>query len=102
MQSATKGLSVSDRLACADWCILETGAPALNGAVCAIDCEVASVSEVGTHTLFYCQVKAVRNQPDCDGLIYFGRDFHRSASRRLVAPRPGLSEWAGEPRRQGR
>jgi len=55
MQSATKGVSVSDRLACADWCVLESGAPALNGAVCAIDCEVASVSEVGTHTLFYCQ-----------------------------------------------
>ena len=72
MQSATKGLSVSDRLACADWCVLETGAPALNGAVCAIDCEVASVSEVGTHTLFYCQVTAVRNQPDCDGLITSG------------------------------
>lgn len=77
MQFATKGLTISERLACASWGTLETGAPALDGAVCAIDCEVDSVSEVGTHTVFYCRVKAVRNQLDRDGLIYFGRDFHR-------------------------
>ncbi len=76
---ATRGLSVSERLACANWDVLETGAPALDGAVCAIDCEVESASEVGTHTVFYCRVKAVRNQTGCDGLIYFGRDFHRVA-----------------------
>ena len=76
-QFATRGLSISDRLACADWSALETGAPALDGAICSIDCEIASASEVGTHTVFYCQVKAVRHQTDCDGLIYFGRDFHR-------------------------
>jgi len=77
MQFATRSLSVSERLAAVDWSVLETGAPALSGAISAIDCEVVSVSEVGTHTVFYCKVKAVRNQPDCDGLIYFGRDFHR-------------------------
>ncbi|UWU25669.1 flavin reductase (plasmid) [Rhizobium sp. CB3060] len=77
MQFATKGLSVGERLTCAKWSVLETGAPVLEGAVCAIDCDVDSVSEVGTHTVFYCRVMAVRNQPGCDGLIYFGRDFHR-------------------------
>ncbi len=77
MQFATKGLTVDERLACAKWGTLETGAPVLDGVVCAVDCEVDSVSEVGTHTVFYCRVLAVRNQPGSDGLIYFARDFHR-------------------------
>ncbi len=77
MQFATKGLSVSERLACAKWSVLETGAPVLDGAVCAIDCQIDSASEVGTHTVFYCGVAAVRYRAGCDGLIYFGRDFHR-------------------------
>ncbi len=88
MQFATKGLSVSERLASANWSTLETGALVLDGAVSAIDCEVDSVSEVGTHTVFYCRVKAVRNQPDRDGLIYFGRDFHRVATRPVNAAGP--------------
>ncbi|OAP43971.1 MULTISPECIES: flavin reductase [Sinorhizobium] len=77
MQFATKGLSVRERLACAKWGALETGAPVLDGAVCAFDCQVDSASEVGTHTVFYCGVTAVRYEAGCDGLIYFGRDFHR-------------------------
>ncbi|UHC20070.1 flavin reductase (plasmid) [Methylobacterium currus] len=77
MQFATKGVSIAERLATANWSVMATGAPALDGAVCAIDCEVDSVTEVGTHTVFYCTVKAVRNRQDCDGLIYFGRGFHR-------------------------
>lgn len=85
---ATKGLSAAERLAAFKWSVLETGAPALEGAVCSIDCEIASMEEVGTHTVFFCAVKAVRKQAGADGLIYFGRGFHRipaSASQSALA-----------------
>lgn len=77
MQFATKDLAIEARFASADWDRLATGAPALRGAVSALDCEVASVTEVGTHTVFFCEVRAARTTGDLDGLIYFGRDFHR-------------------------
>lgn len=73
---ATKGLTISERLAAGSWSILETGAPALDGAACSIDCVITSAEEIGTHTVFFCTVKAVRKQEGADGLIYFGRDFH--------------------------
>ncbi len=77
MAFANKALSIAERLAGVGWSVLDTGAPALDGAVCAIDCVVDSASEVGTHTVFFCRIKAVRTRPERDGLIYFGRDFHR-------------------------
>lgn len=75
-----KGLSVTERLAASEWSILETGAPALDGAVCSLDCEIASTQEIGTHTVFFCAVRAVRKQDGTDGLIYFGRNFHHVAA----------------------
>jgi flavin reductase len=77
MRFATKDLSIEERFACAAWDRLETGAPVLRGAVSALDCEIASVTEVGTHTVFFCEIKAARTAGDRDGLIYFGRGFHR-------------------------
>ncbi|MBN3844504.1 flavin reductase [Burkholderia sp. Ac-20349] len=77
MQFATKDLSIEARFASGAWDRLTTGAPVLRGAVSVLDCEVASVTEVGTHTVFFCEVKAARTTGDLDGLIYFGRGFHR-------------------------
>lgn len=77
MQFATKDLAVETRFASGDWDSMETGAPALQGAVSVLDCEVASITEVGTHTVFFCEVKAARSTGELDGLIYFARGFHR-------------------------
>ncbi|WP_353193596.1 flavin reductase [Pandoraea pnomenusa] len=77
MQFAKKDLSIDARFASGDWDRMTTGAPALHGAVSALDCEVASVTEVGTHTVFFCEVKAARTTDALDGLIYFARGFHR-------------------------
>jgi len=77
MRFATKDLAIEERFASADWDRLETGAPVLRGAVSALDCEISSVTEVGTHTVFFCEIKAARVTGGRDGLIYFGRDFHR-------------------------
>jgi flavin reductase len=83
MQFATKDVPIETRFASAAWDRLETGAPVLRGAVSALDCEIASVKEVGTHTVFFCEIKAARTTGDRDGLIYFGRGFHRVGT---VAP----------------
>ncbi|WP_454688084.1 flavin reductase [Achromobacter aloeverae] len=77
MQFATKDVPMDTRFASASWERLETGAPALVDSVAALDCAVISMNEVGTHTVFYCEIKALRSSPSRDGLMYFGRDFHR-------------------------
>ncbi|WP_019937044.1 flavin reductase [Bordetella sp. FB-8] len=77
LQFASKTASMESRFAAAEWEQLETGAPALLGSIAALDCEVMAMNEVGTHTVFYCEIKAVRNSNGREGLIYFGRDFHR-------------------------
>lgn len=84
---ATKNASIESRFASADWDRLETGAPALRGAVSSLDCEITSMTDVGTHTVFFCEIKAARTAGDRDGLIYFGRDFHRvGAAAQAIAP----------------
>lgn len=77
MRFSNKDLTLDERFAGAAWEQLATGAPVLDGAVSALDCEIASVTEVGTHTVFFCEIKAARTASGRDGLIYFGRDFHR-------------------------
>jgi len=72
---------MAGRFACAEWTLLSTGAPVLEGALAAFDCRVAQVVEVGTHSVFFCEVEGVVFQAEHDGLIYFGRDYHR-----LVTP----------------
>lgn len=87
MSFATKSASIESRFASADWDRLETGAPALRGAVSSLDCEITSVTEVGTHTVFFCEIKAARTAGDRDGLIYFGRGFHRvGAAAKAISP----------------
>ena len=83
LQFATKDVAIEARFASAGWDRLETGAPVLRGAVSVLDCAIASVTEVGTHTVFFCEIKAARSTDDRDGLIYFGREYHRVGT---VAP----------------
>jgi flavin reductase len=85
MRFADKDLSIDARFAGAEWDRLVTGAPVLHGAVSALDCEIVSVTEVGTHTVFFCEIKAAQTASDRDGLIYFGRDFHRVGAAALSA-----------------
>jgi len=61
----------------AGWIILATGAPVLTGAVVSFDCRITQISEVGTHGVFFCAVDAIQAGPKHEGLIYFGRSYHR-------------------------
>jgi flavin reductase len=68
---------IDERFAAAQWQQLVTGAPVLRGALASLDCEIESITEVGTHTVFFCAVQAVHTQGAGDALIYYGRRYHR-------------------------
>jgi flavin reductase len=59
------------------WHALETGAPVLAGAVVAFDCRVVQVTEIGTHSVVFGEVVAIEHGSEHDGLVYFGRGYHR-------------------------
>jgi flavin reductase len=77
MRFSSKDLEVEERFAAGEWHVLETGSPVLRGAVASLDCDIIFTSEVGTHTVFYCAVRATTTQQDSEALIYFDRGFHR-------------------------
>ena len=74
--AGTSGTSGEERFRFGDWDTVQTGAPALRGAVASFDCRVVQVTEVGTHSVFFCEVVAIRHGPQHEGLIYFGRGYH--------------------------
>jgi flavin reductase len=71
------GTDMEGRFAAASWITLATGAPVLQGATVSFDCRIVQTSEVGTHTVFFCEVEAIQTGSVHEGLIYFGRSYHR-------------------------
>ena len=69
--------SMDERFGAAAWTVLATGSPVLAGAVVSFDCRIAQVTEVGTHSVFFCAVEAIQSGAAREGLIYFGRSYHR-------------------------
>lgn len=67
---------MEDRFGEGEWGALVTGAPTLADAAAALDCRVASISEVGSHSVFFCEVAAIATGAAHDGLIYFNRGYH--------------------------
>ena len=67
---------MEQRFAEARWSTLETGAPVLEGAVVSFDCRIAQTVEIGTHSVFFCDVVGVAVGAKHEGLIYFGRSYH--------------------------
>jgi flavin reductase len=63
------------------WHTLETGSPVLDQAVVVFDCRIDQVIEVGTHDVFFCSVEAVRTGTAHEGLIYYGRGYHKVAGQ---------------------
>lgn len=71
-----------DRFSFGEWTTAATGAPVLADANVAFDCTITGRQEEGTHSVFFCQVEAVRLSPEArGGLVWFSRDFHHVQSR---------------------
>ena len=74
---ANKALSMDDRFAITRWSVLESGAPVMLEALVNFDCRIAQVHEVGSHSIFYCEIQDIRHGGADDGLVYFNRAYHR-------------------------
>jgi len=66
---------MSDRFAHGSWTDLATGCPALDSAGLSVDCEVFSVSEVGTHSIIVGTVADLRMTDPGKSLIYVRRGY---------------------------
>ncbi len=71
--------TMEQRFARDQWTTLQTGSPVLEGAVVSFDCRIAQVTEIGTHSVMFCEVLSIQSGPAHDGLIYFQRAYHRVA-----------------------
>ena len=69
--------SMKERFDVAAWSALATGSPVLANAVVSFDCRITQVTEVGTHSVFFCEVEAIQARAEQEALIYFSRSYHR-------------------------
>jgi flavin reductase len=67
---------MDQRFSAASWSALETGAPALNGALVSFDCRIESSYDGGTHAVLICKVVAIVEGGEGRPLIYFERAYH--------------------------
>lgn len=74
------GLKGEARFEAANWSALRTGAPVLEGALAALDCELIEHKAVATHTIFIARVVSGCAKDSADPLIYL-----RGAYRSLYA-----------------
>ncbi|NHO19770.1 flavin reductase [Acetobacter oeni] len=58
------------------WTTLETGAPVLEEATVSLDCRISQIVEVGTHSVIFGAVDALRLGGPTGGLVYFNRAYH--------------------------
>lgn len=80
-QFSNRQLSIEERFGKEDrWTKLATGSPGLRDAAVMLDCRVDDISEVGTHSVFFCNVVEVRLGEKEDALIYFDRAYHSLAA----------------------
>ncbi|MBU8541118.1 flavin reductase [Falsiroseomonas tokyonensis] len=70
------GLKGESRFVHGDWSRLVTGAPVLEAAAVSFDCEIADVVEKGTHSVFFAEVRAIRQGAPGRALIWYGRGYH--------------------------
>lgn len=70
-----------DKFAPYGWTNLATGAPALDNAMANLDCEISSVSETESHSIFIGEVKAIRFGPETSPLLHYNRNFFTLANQ---------------------
>ncbi|MEA2779069.1 MAG: flavin reductase [Rhodospirillaceae bacterium] len=79
----------ADRFRVGAWSTLVTGAPVLEGASVAIDCDVVNAIDQATHTIFIGGVRGVKLSPWDAALVYCDGAFATLASSRSAQIVPG-------------
>ena len=77
-QAFASKLSMQERFEHGNWQTLSTGSPILQDALVSFDCRIEQMTDIGTHTIFYCQVADIQmtQNEQQHGLIYFNRKYH--------------------------
>lgn len=73
---ANASLRSEERFLHDSWQVMNSGAPVLSSSAASFDCLIADCHEVGSHSVFYCQVQAIRISEQPRGLVYFNRRYH--------------------------
>ena len=73
---ADRNVTMDERFARVGWQALDTGSPALDDALVSFDCRIVHTAEFGSHSVFFCEVEAIRRGGASDGLVYFARRYH--------------------------
>ncbi|HED1543033.1 TPA: flavin reductase [Kluyvera cryocrescens] len=73
---ANASLRSEERFCHDSWQVMASGAPVLSSAVASFDCLIDDCHEVGSHSVFYCRVQAIRSSEQPRGLVYFNRRYH--------------------------
>lgn len=68
--------AIEERFAAAAWTVGLSGAPMLDDATVSFDCRITGKADVGSHTVFFCEVMAIECRRDASALIYFDRAYH--------------------------
>jgi flavin reductase (NADH)/flavin reductase/chlorophenol-4-monooxygenase component 1 len=66
---------MNERFAAPHWSVLATGAPYCTASRVALDCRVADVREVGTHSVILAEVLFAAHAGDGEPLIYHSRNY---------------------------
>jgi flavin reductase (NADH)/flavin reductase/chlorophenol-4-monooxygenase component 1 len=66
---------MNERFAGPHWGVLATGSPYCTHSRVALDCRVADIREVGTHSVIFAEVMAAVHASDGEPLIYHGRTY---------------------------
>jgi flavin reductase (NADH)/flavin reductase/chlorophenol-4-monooxygenase component 1 len=69
-----------ERFAMANWGVLVTGAPYCKDALVALDCEIADVRDIATHSIFVVKVMATVESENRQPLIYQQRNYATTRS----------------------
>ncbi len=67
----------ADRFLTGEWDVIETGSPALKGAVASLDCQLQQSYTHGTHNIYIGLVVGLRHEA-ADPLVYHNRAFSKS------------------------
>ena len=66
---------MNERFTGSDWAVLATGSPYCKASRVALDCQVAAVREVGTHSVIFAEVISTAHASGDEPLIYHSRNY---------------------------
>jgi len=82
---ADRNVTMDARFARVGWRTLETGSPALDGAVVSVDCRIVKTLEHGSHSVFFCEVAAIGQNGGRDALVYFDRQYRGVCAEEVLS-----------------